>query len=308
MDAVYGGFIGGAGDGYGRARNVFNAVITAPAFAFTGTVDENMIPMPWSQVTYCNSGMYSDDKTIVYPMIETVATPIRQLMLLHDAAVILRVTRAPQKLKFTLDGGKMSAKKIQEHLRKIANGLKSRKVATPTGEMKSTYDATTMLDAYFLWKTDDSQGLSLETFGDGVTKYNEIDDIEYFLRRILKLSHVPWSRWKTPETTTNSGADQISLEELSHAKDVVSGQTRLATAILDSFIVHLKLKKIWEDYGLHESNLLVVFTPPTTWETYLASNELSKKLDMAKGAMESHIMSRRAVLKRYFDMDDNEID
>ena len=307
-DAIYGSMIGaGGGDGFGRARNVFNAVITTPAFTFSGSIDENMIPMPWSQVTYCNSGTYSDDRTIVYPMIETVATPIRQLMLLHDAAVILRVTRAPQKLKFTLDGGKMSAKKIKEQLIKIANGLKSRKTATPTGEMRSTYDATTMLDAYFLWKTEDSAGLSVETFGD-TAKYNEMDDIEYFLRRILKLAHLPWTRWKTPENQTTAGSDTVTFEELSHAKDIVSGQMRLASALLASFIVHLKLKRIWDDYGLQESNLQVEFTPPISWELHAKSQEVSKKTEMIKSMLEAHVMSRRSALKLCFDMDDNDVD
>ena len=66
-------------------------------------------------------------------MVEKAKQAYYQLTLLQDAAVILRVTRAPERLLFNVSTGKMTQNYADEYVRNFANNLKSRKVATPGG-------------------------------------------------------------------------------------------------------------------------------------------------------------------------------
>jgi len=61
----------------------------------------------YSQITYINSGDYSYDHLISYPIIEKAKQAYYKLALLEDAAVILRVTRAPERLLFNVSTGRL---------------------------------------------------------------------------------------------------------------------------------------------------------------------------------------------------------
>lgn len=66
------------------------------------------VPLLWNQVTYISSGEYSPDHMISYPLIENAKQQYHRLALMEDAAVILRVTHAPERLCFNLSTGKMN--------------------------------------------------------------------------------------------------------------------------------------------------------------------------------------------------------
>jgi len=55
-----------------------------------------------------------------------------------------------------------------------------------------------MLESYVFGKSDGNDGTSIESVGSSAN-YEELGDIEYFLRRFMKQFKVPFSRYKTPE-------------------------------------------------------------------------------------------------------------
>ena len=57
---------------------------------------------------------------MTYSIIEGVKQAYYQLVLLQDAAVILRVTRAPQRLLFNIATGGMADKVAHEYVRRFA--------------------------------------------------------------------------------------------------------------------------------------------------------------------------------------------
>jgi len=63
------------------------------------------------------------------PLIDKTKQAYYQLDLLQDAAVILRVTRAPERLLFNVSTGKMNDNYAKAYVRDFANSLKAKKVA-----------------------------------------------------------------------------------------------------------------------------------------------------------------------------------
>lgn len=189
---------------------IFNAM--SPVTYSFSLNSETSVPLLWNQVTYINSGDYSPDYLISYPVIENAKQQYHRLALLEDACVILRVTHAPERLLFNVSTGKMTQNYADEYVRRFAMDLKSKKVSDPSGnDVMGVYNPVTMLKSYVFGRSDGNDGTSVESVGSSAT-YDQMDDIEYFLRAMLKQFKIPWSRYKTPENTIEKN-DSITYEE-----------------------------------------------------------------------------------------------
>lgn len=181
---------------------------------------DTCVPLLWNQITYISSGEMSPDRLISYPLIENVKQQYHRLALLEDSAVILRVTHAPERLLFNVSTGKMTQNYADEYVRRFAMDLKSKKTPTPDGrDINGVYNPVTMLKSYVFGRSDGNDGTSVESVGSSAT-YDQMDDIEYFLRAMLKQFKVPWSRYKTPENTMEKN-DAISYEEYAFSRMIM---------------------------------------------------------------------------------------
>jgi len=213
--------------------------------------------------------------------------------LIEDAAVILRVTRAPERLLFNVSTGDLDANRADEFVRRFANSLKSKKVANPDGnDIMGVYSPISKLESYVFGKSSNSDGTSVETVSS-TASYDEIADIEYFLRKVLKVFNVPFSRYKTPENTYEKN-DSISYEEHSFSRQIIKYQSRFARGFKRGFITHLKLRGLWdkESYELKEHELNVSFTPPILYDQYEKQKQLETKFALYKLYVENDEMSK----------------
>ena len=125
-----------------------------------------------------------------------------------------------------------------------------------------------MMKSYVFGKSDDSNGTSVESVGSSAS-YDELGDIEYFLRQFLKYFKIPFSRYKTPENTMEKN-DSISYEEYSFSRLIIRIQRRIAEGLKRGFITHLKLRGLWdkENYELKESDLKISMMKPVLYDLY----------------------------------------
>ena len=278
------------------AASVFNAVYPT-TYRFTFSKD-TCVPLLYSQITYINSGEYSYDRLISYPMIEKAKQAYYKLALLEDAAVILRVTRAPERLLFNVSTGRLDQNRADEYVRRFANSLHSKKVATPGGnDIYSTYAPITQLKAYVFGKSSESDGTTVESVGSSAS-YDEMGDIEYFLRGLLKMFKVPFSRWKTPENTIEKN-DSITYEEYTFSRMIMRMQERFAGGFKRGFITHLKLRGLWDkkDYDLKETDIDLSFAPPVLYDLYEKQKVTEAKMAIYKAYTDNDEMSKSMAMK-----------
>ena len=69
--------------------------------------DNKVIVLPFDQLTYVDTGIYSADNKVVYSPLERARRAYNQLLLIEDAILIYRMVRAPEKYVFNVDIGKM---------------------------------------------------------------------------------------------------------------------------------------------------------------------------------------------------------
>lgn len=287
------------------AAPIFNAMMTQST-SFTLN-KSNCTPMLWPQVTYISSGMTSHDGLISYPLIEQSMTAYHQLALMQDAAVILRVTRAPERLLFNVSTGRMPQALADDYVRKFAMDLKSKKVATPDGkDIASVYNPMTMLESFVFSKSDGNDGTTVESVGSSA-QYEQIEDIELFLRRFMKTLEVPFSRYKTPENVAEKN-DSISYEEYAFSRLIMRCQTRFALGFKRGFITHLKLRHIWEDYGLKDSDLNISFVKPVLYDLYQTQMLMETKMNIYDSIADHDEFSKILAMKKVLGMSDAEIE
>jgi hypothetical protein len=156
--------------------------------------------MLWPQLTYINSGEYAPEGNFIsYPMVERAKQAYYQLTLLQDAAVILRVTRAPERLLFNVSTGKMTQNYADEYVRNFANSLKAKKVVSHDGrDIQSVYNPVSMLESYIFGKSDGNDGTTVESV-TSTAQYDQIEDIKFFFKLYVKQFKVPFSRFEQPE-------------------------------------------------------------------------------------------------------------
>ena len=292
---------------FASSASIFNSISpTAYTFKFK---KDTCIPLLYNQVTYINSGEYSSDFLISYPLVEKAKQAYYQLALMEQSAVILRVTRAPERLLFNISTGKMDQNRADEYVRRFANQLKAKKAPMPDGhDVASTYDPVTMLKYFVFGKSDGNEGTTVSTVGS-TADYDQLGDIEYFLRNFLKQFKIPFSRYKTPENTIERN-DTISYEEHSFSMMVMRFQKRFAEGFKRGFITHLKLRDVWDKkgYELKESDLEVDFVKPVLFDLYEVQKLVDAKMSIYKSFVDQDELSKIVCMKKYLGFTDEEVE
>lgn len=291
---------------YAGSAQVFNN-ITPNTFAFSFNKD-TCVPMMFSQLTYINSGEYAPEGDYIsYPMVEKAKQAYYQLTLLQDAAVILRVTRAPERLLFNVSTGKMTQNYADEYVRNFANNLKSRKVATPGGhDIQSVYNPVSMLESYIFGKSDGNDGTTVESV-TSTAQYDQIEDIKFFFKLFVKQFKVPFSRFEQPENAKPAD-NQIPQEEFSFLQQEVRLQRRFAIGFKRGFITHLKLRDIWDKYELNDADINVEFVKPSLYQEYTNQQLMETKMNTYKAIIDNEEFSKITAMKKILGYSDADIE
>lgn len=292
---------------FASSASIFNSISpTTYTFKFK---KDTCIPLLYNQITYINSGEWSSDFLISYPLVEKAKQAYYQLALMEQSAVILRVTRAPERLLFNISTGKMDQNRADEYVRRFANQLKAKKTPMPDGhDIASTYDPVTMLKYFVFGRSDGNEGTTVSTVGS-TADYDQLGDIEYFLRNFLKQFKIPFSRYKTPENTIERN-DTISYEEHSFSMMVMRFQKRFAEGFKRGFITHLKLRDVWDKkgYELKDSDLQVDFVKPVLFDLYEVQKLVDAKMSIYKSFVDQDELSKIVCMKKYLGFTDDEVE
>jgi len=296
---------------YSQNSAIFNTIYTNGYRGLDFSSAQNVVPLLFPQITYFSHDKKSPNGRVTYSIIEGVKQAYYQLVLLQDAAVILRVTRAPQRLLFNIATGGMADKVAHEYVRKFANKLSEKKVAkidrqSNNSMIGKTYNPSSMLDSWVFPKSNANDGTTVTTV-ESTAQYDQIEDLKFFLKRMIKQFGVPYTRWDNLESNSYRASTEITQEEFSFSKLELNIQMKFAKALQDSFIVHLKLRGIWTKANLKESDFYVEFTPPYVYSKFISNQEISQKMELYAKYADRDEMSKTWAQKHILGMTDSEI-
>lgn len=296
---------------YSQNSAIFNTIYTNGYRGLDFSSAQNVVPLLFPQITYFSHDKKSPNGRVTYSIIEGVKQAYYQLVLLQDAAVILRVTRAPQRLLFNIATGGMADKVAHEYVRRFAQKLSEKKVAkidrqSNNSMIGKTYNPSSMLDSWVFPKSNANDGTTVSTV-ESTAQYDQIDDLKFFLKRLVKQFGVPYTRWDNLESNSYRASTEITQEEFSFSKLELGIQMKFAKALQDSFIVHLKLRGIWQQNQLNENDFYVEFTPPYVYSKFISNQEISQKMDLYAKYADRDEFSKTWAQKNILGMTDDEI-
>ena len=264
-----------------------------------------MIPMEQNQIIYASSGVYNDTKDFVIPFLENARRPYRQLSLIEDAIVIYRLVRAPERLVFNVDVGNMAPPKAEAYLRKLIQNYWSKKTFdSDQDNVVNKFNPQSMLDAFWFAKRQGSEGTSVTQLPGGAN-LGELTDLMYFIKKLYRALKVPATRIDPEDRTVDPAS--ILREELKFAKFIIRQQQRLATAIRKGFVTHLKLRGMWNEMGLAETNIDVAFNPPTNYFEMREAQKLELKASNFNTLAGNEFISVTYAQKKYLGWKDRDI-
>jgi len=298
---------------YFNSYKAFNALYGTTINSYS---NETCIPFLWPQITYVSSSETTPDGLVPLSLLEKCKQSYYQLALMQDAAVIMRVTRAPERLLFNLDISGLSPKVARDYVRDFGRQLSSKKIiANPndlardnpdgTPNVTSVYHPSTMNTAWVFGKAANTEGTTVETVAS-TANFEQTDDIDYFLRRLLKQANVPYSRYKTPENVMEKN-DTISYEEYAFSRQEIRFQGLFGDGFKNGFITHLKLRELWDRYDLRESDIRIEFTPPVLYDLYQNQKLMEAKMAAYATVADREEFSKTLAMKTILKMTDEEI-
>ena len=197
-------------------------------------------------VAFIHSGVLTgDNNNFVVGHLEKARKPLNNLRMLEDAAVIYRITRAPERRIFYVDVGTLPKKGAEEYMMGLINKYRTKLVYDgSTGKVKGNSHQVSMMEDYWLPRREGGKGTEITTLPAG-ENLNQIDDIRYFQKKLLESLNVPKSRLENEATISiGNRATEINRDELKFNKFVQRLRRRFNGLFVDLLRTQLILKGI----------------------------------------------------------------
>lgn len=166
----------------------------------------------------------------------------KQLRLMEDAALIYRITRAPEKRKYKIPVGLIPPKEVPEYMQMIARMFKRQRFYNPTtGTFDERYSPMVQEDDFFLPQRPDGSGPDIEVL-PGAENLDQIADIEYFKKKMIAPMKIPFSRVGIGEGAGEPNEKSLSQSHAEFAKAVKWVQAETSLGLTKVGIVHLALR------------------------------------------------------------------
>lgn len=194
----------------------------------TGTATQGVKISPDS-ICYVHSGLMDERNRIVLSHLHKAIKPFNQLRMLEDATVIYRLARAPERRIFYIDVGNLPKMKAEQYLRDMMVKHKNKLVYdASTGEVRDDRKFMTMLEDYWLPRREGGRGTEITTLPGG-QNLGEMEDVEYFRKKLYQALNVPTSRVLADNTFNLGRSAEISRDEVKFAKFVTRLRARFST-------------------------------------------------------------------------------
>ena len=197
-------------------------------------------------ISYVHSGIIDSEKQFVIGYLYKAVKPYNQLRMIEDSLVIYRIARAPERRIFYIDVGNLPKIKAEQYLRSVMDKYKQKVVYNATtGEVEDQKKQMSMLEDFWLPRREGGRGTEISTLPGGQT-LGEIEDIEYFRKKLYQSLNVPISRIEGTESTAfNLGrTSEINRDEIKFAKFITRLRQRFSELFTDLLRVQLLLKGI----------------------------------------------------------------
>ncbi len=228
--------------------------------------------------------------------------------MIEDSLVIYRLARAPERRIFYIDVGNLPKLKAEQYLRSVMDKYKQKVVYNAvTGEVEDQKKQMSMLEDFWLPRREGGRGTEISTLPSGAN-LGEIEDIEYFRKKLYQSLNIPISRIEgTEQTAFNLGrTSEINRDEIKFSKFISKIRHRFSALFTDLLRVQLLLKGIIkeEDWANIKDGIDYLWTKDSHYEELKQNEILTARLEVLSsmdeyiGKYVSNVWVRKNVLRQ----------
>jgi len=281
--------------------------------SFINTAGSELVRVAPDSISYVHSGMVDNQKQIIIGYLYKSIKPYNQLRMIEDSLVIYRLARAPERRIFYIDVGNLPKLKAEQYLRSVMDKYKQKVIYNAsTGEVEDQKKQMSMLEDFWLPRRDGGRGTEISTLPSG-QNLGEIEDIEYFRKKLYQSLSVPISRIEgTEQTAFNLGrASEINRDEIKFAKFIAKLRHRFSHLFTNLLRIQLILKGIIneEDWFEIKDDIDYIWTIDSHFSE-LKNNEIIRERFEILQTMEEYIgkfISKEWVQKNILKQTDEDI-
>ena len=226
----------------------------------------------------------------------------KQYILMEDAMLIHRITRAPDRRLFYINIGSIPPAEVENYMQKMVSKLKK----TPfmdekTGQYNLKYNVMNMLEDYYI----PVRGNDTTTKIDSVKglEYDGIKDVEYLREKLFAALKVPKAFMGYEKDLT--GKATLAAEDIRFARTIERIQRILVSELTKIALVHLYT----QGYdGEAMTNFELSLTTPSIIYDQERIALLKEKVELAKSIQESGLMPTDWIYDNVFHFSEDEID
>ena len=277
-----------------------------PSGMLSGGGAQKSIKIAKDSVTYCTSGLVDRNKGTVLSYLHKAIKALNQLRMIEDSLVIYRLSRAPERRIFYIDVGNLPKIKAEQYLKETMSRYRNKLIYDgATGEVRDDRKFMSMMEDFWLPRREGGRGTEITTLPGG-QNLGELQDIEYFQKKLYRALNVPESRIASDGGFNLGRSSEILRDELKFTKFVGRLRKRFANMFTDMLRTQLILKNIVtpEDWIIMADHIQYDFLYDNHFaelkESELLTNRLTNlaQIEPYIGKFYSNEFVRRKVLRQ----------
>jgi hypothetical protein len=234
--------------------------------------------------------------------IEPARKTYKQYILMKDAMLLHRITRAPEKRIFYVDIGNMPANEVDAYMER----LKQKMQKTPfqdkqTGEYNLKYNMMNIMEDFYIPQRGATSNTKIDTLKG--LEYNAIDDVHFLRDEMLAALKVPKAFFGFEKDLT--GKATLAAEDIRFARTVERIQRIVVSELYKIALVHLYV----QGYdGASLSNFELSLTTPSVIYEQEKVALWKEKIDLAKQIQDTKLLPSDWIYDNVFQFSEDQYD
>jgi hypothetical protein len=241
------------------------------------------LQLSMDSVAYVPSGVTDLNTKRVLGYLHKAIRPLNMLRQLEDALLVYRIARAPERRIFYVDVGQLPKQKAEQYMRDMMSRFRNRVIYNQaTGEIRDERNHLSVLEDYWLPRREGSRGTEITTLPGG-NAMSQVEDVEYFKKKLYNSLNVPVSRLVSESTGFNMGRSvEITREEVKFYKFIERLRHQFTKLFLDLLRVQLLLKGVVtdEDWNELKTEIKIVYNTDNYFWDLKEAEILAERLKM----------------------------
>jgi len=234
--------------------------------------------------------------------IEPARKTYKQYVLMKDAMLLHRITRAPEKRVFYVDIGNMPPNEVDGYMERLKQKMKKTPyIDQNTGEYNLKYNMMNVMEDFYIPQRGPNSNTKIDTIKG--LEYNAIEDVAFLRDEMLAALKVPKAFFGFEKDLT--GKATLAAEDIRFARTVERIQRIVLSELYKIALVHLYVQG-YDGESLANFDLSLT-TPSIIYEQEKVAL-WKEKVSLAKDLLDTNLISSDWIYDNIFKFSEDEYD